>query len=51
MSSGFTVLEHNPFEDCDRDQEVVSVKSCDNIVRHNPYFIFKFCQLDYATSK
>lgn len=37
MSSGFTILEHNLFEDCDGDPEVVSVKSCDNIIRHNTF--------------
>lgn len=37
MSSGYTILEHNLFEDCDGDPEVVSVKSCDNIIRHNTF--------------
>jgi hypothetical protein len=36
-SSGYTVVEHNLFEDCDGDPEVVSVKSCDNIIRHNTF--------------
>lgn len=35
MSSGYTILEHNYFERCDGDPEIVSVKSCDNIVRNN----------------
>lgn len=35
LSSGFTVLEHNYFERCDGDPEIVSIKSCDNIFRHN----------------
>ena len=37
LSSGFTILEHNLFEDCDGDPEIVSIKSCDNIVRHNTF--------------
>lgn len=37
LSSGFTVVEHNLFEDCDGDPEIVSVKSCDNIIRHNTF--------------
>ena len=37
LSSGFTIVEHNLFEDCDGDPEIVSVKSCDNIVRHNTF--------------
>ena len=37
MSSGYTILEHNLFEDCDGDPEIVSVKSCDNIIRHNTF--------------
>jgi len=37
MSSGFTIVEHNLFEDCDGDPEIVSVKSCDNIIRHNTF--------------
>lgn len=36
-SSGFTVIEHNLFEDCDGDPEIVSLKSCDNIVRYNTF--------------
>ncbi|WP_271782706.1 chondroitinase-B domain-containing protein [Aquimarina algiphila] len=36
-SSGFTIVEHNLFEDCDGDPEIVSVKSCDNIIRHNTF--------------
>ncbi|MBD0841491.1 polysaccharide lyase 6 family protein [Streptomyces sp. TRM68416] len=34
-SSGYNVIEHNLFEDCDADPEIVSIKSDDNIVRHN----------------
>lgn len=37
QSSGFTVIEHNLFEDCDGDPEIVSIKSCDNIVRYNTF--------------
>ena len=37
QSSGYTTVEHNLFEDCDGDPEIVSVKSCDNIVRHNTF--------------
>jgi len=37
MSSGFTTLEYNLFEDCDGDPEIVSVKTCDNIVRYNTF--------------
>lgn len=37
LSSGFTLVEHNLFENCDGDPEIVSVKSCDNIVRHNTF--------------
>ena len=35
MSSGFTVVEYNLFEDCDGDPEVISVKTSDNIIRYN----------------
>ncbi len=37
LSSGYTTVEHNLFEDCDGDPEIVSVKSCDNIVKHNTF--------------
>lgn len=36
-SSGFTVIEYNLFQDCDGDPEIVSIKSCDNIVRFNTF--------------
>ena len=36
-SSGYTTVEYNLFENCDGDPEIVSVKSCDNIVRHNTF--------------
>lgn len=35
MSSGFTVLEDNLFEECDGDPEVVSVKASDMTIRDN----------------
>lgn len=37
QSSGYSIVEHNLFEDCDGDPEIVSVKSCDNIIRHNTF--------------
>ena len=36
-SSGFTILEHNLFEQCDGDAEIVSVKTHDNIIRYNTF--------------
>lgn len=41
QSSGYTVVEHNLFEDCNGDPEIISVKTCDNIVRYNT---FKRCK-------
>lgn len=37
QSSGHTVVESNLFENCDGDPEIISVKSNDNIVRHNTF--------------
>lgn len=37
QKSAYTVVEHNLFEECDGDPEVVSVKSCHNIVRYNTF--------------
>lgn len=37
LSSGHTVLEKNLFERCDGDPEYISIKSCDNIIRHNTF--------------
>ena len=37
LSSGYTTVEHNLFEDCDGDPEIVSVKSSDNIISHNTF--------------
>ncbi|WP_418264568.1 chondroitinase-B domain-containing protein [Flavobacterium faecale] len=36
-SIGFTTVEYNLFENCDGDPEIVSVKSSDNIIRHNTF--------------
>lgn len=36
-SSGFTTVEYNLFERCDGDPEIVSIKSSDNVVRHNTF--------------
>ena len=36
-SSGFTVVEHNLFEDCDGDPEIISVKTCDDTIRYNTF--------------
>lgn len=37
LSSGFTTVEYNLFENCDGDPEIISVKTCDNIVRYNTF--------------
>ncbi|MFC0097839.1 chondroitinase-B domain-containing protein [Micromonospora marina] len=37
QSNGFTTIEHNLFENCDGDPEIVSVKSNDNTVRYNTF--------------
>jgi hypothetical protein len=37
MSSGFTTVEYNLFENCDGDPEFISVKTCDNIIRYNTF--------------
>ncbi|OAV45144.1 hypothetical protein A3850_011870 [Lewinella sp. 4G2] len=37
LSSGHTILERNLFEDCDGDPEIISVKTCDNVIRHNTF--------------
>ncbi|MGH1364075.1 MAG: chondroitinase-B domain-containing protein [Calditrichia bacterium] len=37
MSSGYTVVEYNLFEDCDGDPEIVSVKTSDDTVRYNTF--------------
>lgn len=35
--SAYCTVEYNLFENCDGDPEIVSVKSCDNIVRGNTF--------------
>lgn len=37
MKSAFCTVEYNLFEECDGDPEVVSIKSCDNIIRGNTF--------------
>lgn len=37
LSSGFTTIEYNLFENCDGDPEIISVKTCDNIIRYNTF--------------
>lgn len=37
MLHSYTLVENNLFEDCDGDPEIVSVKSCSNIVRGNTF--------------
>ena len=41
MSSGFTTVEYNLFENCDGDPEIISVKTCDDTIRYNT---FRSCQ-------
>lgn len=36
-SSSFTVVEHNLFEECDGDPEIVSVKTKHSVVRYNTF--------------
>lgn len=38
LNTSRTVVEGNYFEQCNGDVEIVSVKSCDNIVRRNTFF-------------
>jgi len=35
LTDGFTVIEHNLFEECDGDPEIISIKSCKDTVRYN----------------
>ncbi len=35
--SAYCTVEYNFFEECDGDPEIVSVKSCDNIIRYNTF--------------
>ncbi|MDD7887512.1 chondroitinase-B domain-containing protein [Flavivirga sp. 57AJ16] len=37
-TSGYTTVAYNLFEECDGDPEIVSVKSCDNIIRGNTFY-------------
>jgi hypothetical protein len=37
MSSGYTTIEYNLFENIDGDPEIISVKSCDNVIRYNTF--------------
>lgn len=41
MSSGYTKIEQNLFENCDGDPERVFVKTCDNIIRYNTFLSSK----------
>ena len=41
LSSSFTVVEYNYFEECNGETEIISSKSCENIYRYNT---FKDCQ-------
>ncbi len=37
MKHSYALVENNLFEDCDGDPEIVSVKSCSNIIRNNTF--------------
>lgn len=37
MSSAYCTIEYNLFEECNGDPEIISVKSCDNVVRYNTF--------------
>ncbi|MDX9748340.1 MAG: chondroitinase-B domain-containing protein [Paludibacter sp.] len=37
LQNSHTIVENNLFEDCDGDPEIVSVKSCSNIIRNNTF--------------
>jgi len=41
LTDGFTLIEHNLFEDCDGDPEIISIKSCKDTIRFNT---FRECQ-------
>jgi poly(beta-D-mannuronate) lyase len=36
-SSSFTIIENNLFERCNGEGEIISVKTCDNTIRHNTF--------------
>lgn len=38
LSSSFTVIQNNYFEHCNGEVEIVSIKSCDNIIRNNTFY-------------
>lgn len=38
MRNSRTVVEHNYFEDCSGEGEIISNKSCENLYRHNTFF-------------
>lgn len=37
MTSAYCTVDYNLFEDCDGDPEIISVKTCDNEVKHNTF--------------
>jgi poly(beta-D-mannuronate) lyase len=37
LSSGYTIVQYNLFEDCNGDPEIISVKTCDNTIRYNTF--------------
>lgn len=37
MKDSYAIVEHNLFEDCDGEIEIISNKSCENIYRHNTF--------------
>jgi poly(beta-D-mannuronate) lyase len=39
LVSSQTIIENNYFEKCNGEVEIVSIKSCDNIVRNNTFFL------------
>lgn len=38
MTASQTLIQNNYFEHCDGEVEIVSIKSCDNVVRNNTFF-------------
>jgi poly(beta-D-mannuronate) lyase len=39
LVSSQTIIESNYFEKCDGEVEIVSIKSCDNIIRNNTFYL------------
>lgn len=37
LSNGYITIQHNLFENCDGEPEIISVKSCYNTIRHNTF--------------